>query len=541
MVKQDFSGITGNKEAAELIARMLDQKNRIDEGILDTLSRLMELAEASGDDAFLGFVHYHTADSVYALEIDYSLFRYHIGRAILFLRRAGEDVLLTRAFNYAGVDASNNGDFAVAYFHMMNALDICKRLGDEYLQSIVTYNIGQVFARIDVPDKALEYVRLSNDLQQRSMSEDDIYYYQNIINGFFAEGVLNIALGNLEDAKKADAKIRAMEEATGNPESTNVSIPISFLRLQIAILEEDADRTEHYCAHALHIMRDAPRLFGYFTDIRDLCMFLIKRDRLTIVRSILDTISDTILSSGVHRMKQLLSGIEIEYYKKTGEREKLTEYFLAQHDASEELAREQKGIYLLSMEIVDVMNELRQERSDLEERVRTDSLTGIPNRYGMEYSIESVFGHAQRESTSFAVEILDINGFKEYNDTYGHQAGDECLRSVAQEIETLGREEHFDCARYGGDEFVMIFENRTDEDLLRIAGLLNDRLEKLNIPHKKDTVTGTVTVSQGICNAVPSGSSKPADYLARADKNLYQSKNRYYEQKQRNAVTLSVL
>ena len=94
----------------DTIARMRQQKEKMDEGVFETLSSLMEFAEASGDDALLGFAHYHLADSLYAFEIDYGKFRHHIGRAIIYLQKAGDDAMLTRAYNYASIDASNNAE-----------------------------------------------------------------------------------------------------------------------------------------------------------------------------------------------------------------------------------------------------------------------------------------------------------------------------------------------------------------------------------------------------------------------------------------------
>ena len=507
----------------ELIEDIYRKKQTMDETIFDDFNVLMETAQSQKDSVLLGFVHYHLADSIYAFEVDYDKFRYHMSRAISYLVLSDEEELLTRAYNYLGIDALNNGAFDIAYYHYMNALNVCEPLGNTYLLCIVNNNIGQVYARMKNHQKALEYVRMSNDLQLKS-PKDDVYYYQNTISGFFSEGVLNIFLGNYERAREIERYITELEKESGLSGLTNTVIPVSLLRLQLALIEKDDEQIEEYLRMTTEIISDAHRLFDFLTDIRDICEFLITNDYLEIVRTIMDAITKTILNSNVPRMRQHLYAIEIAYCEKLGKKEDLTRILLEKHHAELEQEEEQNRIRHTSMELIDTMNFLRKQSRMLEVQAQTDTLTGIPNRLRMERDLNEGFEKAFAAGTRFAIEILDIDSFKDYNDFYGHPEGDACLQKIAKAISGLAAEESFNYARYGGDEFVLIFEGKTDEDIIRIAEKLDKSIYDLNITHEKATKSDRISVSQGICNDIPRDRIKPWEFFSMADKALYSAK-----------------
>jgi diguanylate cyclase (GGDEF)-like protein len=121
---------------------------------------------------------------------------------------------------------------------------------------------------------------------------------------------------------------------------------------------------------------------------------------------------------------------------------------------------------------------------------------------------------------------MDIDKFKEYNDTYGHLAGDICLQKVAKTIEKVSDKPGVYCARYGGDEFIMIYEDKSDEEIMSIAEELNKEIEGLDITHNAMGEGGRISLSQGICNSVPKEWDIQEEYLNEADNALYAIKKR---------------
>jgi diguanylate cyclase (GGDEF)-like protein len=167
---------------------------------------------------------------------------------------------------------------------------------------------------------------------------------------------------------------------------------------------------------------------------------------------------------------------------------------------------------------------LAESNAILEHLSYHDSLTGIPNRRCFDEQLQREWGRAQRERARLAVIMLDIDYFKQYNDSYGHQAGDECLRRVARVMSmTLKRPGDF-LARYGGDEFAIVLPNTDVQGANRVGERLHRALGTLNDAHV-GSPRGVVTVSLGVACGVPAHGDNLADLLAAADTALYQAKS----------------
>ena len=160
----------------------------------------------------------------------------------------------------------------------------------------------------------------------------------------------------------------------------------------------------------------------------------------------------------------------------------------------------------------------------LQRKSELDPLTGMANRFRMNDYSDHVFAEAMADSIPLAVEILDIDYFKEYNDNYGHQQGDRCLEQIAETIRQLVAENQAFCARYGGDEFAIIYENVTREQIVAFANELKKRVMNLQMEHRYSKALPIVTVSQGICWDVPRKGNKMWDFFHSADNMLYRVK-----------------
>ena len=154
-----------------------------------------------------------------------------------------------------------------------------------------------------------------------------------------------------------------------------------------------------------------------------------------------------------------------------------------------------------------------------------DALTGIPNRRSFSETILREFRRARRENLPLSMVMCDIDRFKEYNHRYGHEAGDECLRQVAQIIgDALERPGDF-CARYGGAEFVVILSNMDHPGALHVAERIRVLVERAGIPHAA-TAGGLVTLSLGVATLGAEASVSNEDLIRRADRALYRAKAR---------------
>ena len=160
-----------------------------------------------------------------------------------------------------------------------------------------------------------------------------------------------------------------------------------------------------------------------------------------------------------------------------------------------------------------------------------DGLTGLANRRSMDIRVDAIWQNAASSASAFAILMIDIDNFKKYNDHYGHQSGDECLRQVAQALDcavaraNTGITRDAFTARYGGEEFAVIIPDGSDGLARMLAQSLVETVRDLSIPHQMNAQWGIVTISVGgAALDKPEGPVKVAFRLA--DSRLYQAKNR---------------
>ncbi len=169
-------------------------------------------------------------------------------------------------------------------------------------------------------------------------------------------------------------------------------------------------------------------------------------------------------------------------------------------------------------------DELAYKNNQLEILSNSDALTGLANRRHFEKILDLEWKRSLRESTPITVIMIDIDHFKQYNDTYGHVAGDKCLRNVAQTLAKVISRPTDLVARYGGEEFVIILSNTEDREG-KVAAKCVKEVAKLRIPHKSSPVENYVTISAGSATyAIVPPDQPPRTIVKKADKALYAAK-----------------
>lgn len=178
-----------------------------------------------------------------------------------------------------------------------------------------------------------------------------------------------------------------------------------------------------------------------------------------------------------------------------------------------------------------LLQELKQERDKahaLANHMQTlssqDSLTGIANRRQLDEFLEREWGRAIRFGEPLSLILGDIDFFKPYNDIYGHQAGDKCLKRIAQLLHQFSRRAGDLAARYGGEEFAIILANTDAQAAARQAESLRAHIEALQLPHSASRVAPHITMSFGVATIVPRQHDELKTFIKSADQLLYRAK-----------------
>ncbi|MFH1853500.1 MAG: diguanylate cyclase, partial [Candidatus Neomarinimicrobiota bacterium] len=198
-------------------------------------------------------------------------------------------------------------------------------------------------------------------------------------------------------------------------------------------------------------------------------------------------------------------------------------------DSFRTIDRHKKELRLHKDHLEDIvanrMSELTEANNKLKTLTMIDGLTEIPNRRRMDNYLLSEWQRMRRDKQSLAFIICDIDFFKLFNDNYGHQAGDECLKRVAGAINAAINRPGDLVARYGGEEFGAILPNTELAGAIQVAERMRQNIEELNLIHEYSKVSGHITISAGVAVTIPTIESSPQELIELADQRLYKAKN----------------
>ncbi len=191
------------------------------------------------------------------------------------------------------------------------------------------------------------------------------------------------------------------------------------------------------------------------------------------------------------------------------------------------------GAFALYADLIFERQERRSWLHSLRDRLRAmlfeelseiDAMTGLGNRRALDRAVTTL-RNEEKATRGVAIAIVDIDHFKLYNDTFGHVAGDECLRRVAGLLTSEARKRDDMVFRFGGEEFVVLLPLTDAEIALRVCERMRRAVERAAIPHAKPQRNGKVTVSIGVAVAPPGEEFDPEALIFQADSELYEAKN----------------
>lgn len=247
------------------------------------------------------------------------------------------------------------------------------------------------------------------------------------------------------------------------------------------------------------------RIMDYFDDFYEYASLLLRIDYHEQFLYLIELLDKLASQAQVANLRRRIRELKIKYYKKIGDTQAYFQETAQFYEDTVCMERSYQAMVLAMMDTCQALEKEREEKSQIaaqNQKLAQKSETHIP----------------------IAVAILDIDYFKQYNDNYGHQRGDTCICMIADELKRIAEYEGVSVYRYGGDEFIVIYENLSRERVLEIAEKLKQGIEMRKMAHEYSKSSNIVTISQGICWGYPKKGQVMSDYLRAADDSLYEVK-----------------
>ncbi len=208
--------------------------------------------------------------------------------------------------------------------------------------------------------------------------------------------------------------------------------------------------------------------------------------------------------------------------------DEINQLAVAFNSLAEQLAKRDEEIGRVTESLERQVEERTRALQSANEELRLvsqlDGLTGIANRRSFDATLQREWKRGLRDQSPVALIMLDADQFKSYNDTYGHLAGDECLKFIAAEMKSAAKRASDLAARFGGEEFVLLLPESDLQGAAQIAEQIRSAIEAANMPHAGSSVASCVTVSLGVAAVLPTLSLEADILVAAADRAMYRAK-----------------
>lgn len=514
-----------DEKTRQLIERSTELAVSLNGSAPRMLARLKKHASGNNDDALYGYACYYYASYCYDTG-DYERFQKDLRLAIRSLLRANDHGLLARAYSFFASDAHSNGYFDIAYSYYNTAMRFMKRDESPAVSGVVNTNLALLYYNLDHHKAADRYFRRGIAMLNRDKS--DPMYLRNILVAVCSCGTNAVAMDDPEAAKRYAKKAGDLYHRFKDDLPRGAEMIFRFFQARLSLALKEKGEVIRECRTITRILAEDPYAFAYMDAIGDFCRALLKSNYIKTARMIIDAVSPSVEGCDVNIEKYRLAELKADYHEICRDEASLTESLLEQHRLLLLRQEDLRRTYRYSMELIHMVVELqeeeqlvRSENASLQVIAHTDPLTRIPNRMHMDRELQEAFERSFGGKRHFGVELLDIDDFKTYNDTYGHRTGDNCLTALGKILKNIALDDRVFAARYGGDEFVIIYEGMSDEEILKTAGRIRDAVGGLCVRAGNKTLRHSLRVSQGICNDIPRKKSKPWDFLSEADRALY--------------------
>ena len=491
-----------------------------------TCQRVMEYAADTGSQKLAGLGLYYLAE-YYWQNNQYESTMQCLSESIGYLKNSRMYELLAKTYNMMGAVSDRKNNRMVALSSYYNCLQYAEKYQFHYIQAMAEGNIAYTLVRMRLRQEAIQHYRAA--LECYAKAEKSYYLNFNRINCMIECGCCHMYQQEADEALQLWNEIQKLLQE--DPESYYSAINVEMYQIPCEVLQGKTEEAERLAVDLLNQMEDSEK----FEEIQDNLVILAGILAFMPEEGLLERLIEIIDEKHIEEHYNIfldLYPFKSGLLRKKGLIREYTEYTRQYFDIYEKYQQENREALINVVEMQDRLKNvtldwanMKASNRELESLAMHDELTGLANRTYLHEYLTSSFEHAYGEQEIMGVELMDIDFFKEYNDHYGHLAGDQCLKAIAGVLRKQQVPGKVFCARYGGDEFMVLYTGMTAEKIRRTSEDILREVRKLKMPHECSNCSKYVSVSQGVFARIPVGNNREWDFTSRADDLLYKAKN----------------
>lgn len=505
---------------------VLDSRGRDAERTLKSCLEIERYAKEHKDAALLGFAYFYSGETYYVLNDAEHMFRY-IAQAIRLLDQTKQWELIGRSYNLMAISSINKGNVSTAMDYYLTGLNYCRKYGVTKMESSIMQNLGNLYMENGVYHEAQSYFEQAYSYYKSNLAKKGNYVgltaiYVNLARCYMLQGMLDKTRVYIE---KLDSECESYYEDIDY-------LYVGCMKARYYHLIRSYARRDAQITEIQEKISKEVQIMEVFDDLYDFCNLMLEIDRDDVLWMVVGKLDEIVKNAGVVNLQRKVISLKIKGYRKNQDNASYLQAAGLYYELSEIMERENKDMIVNMLYVRSSLERANESRKQMEavnvkllEQSETDQLTGLANRYRLNDYSEKVLEYCLEHQLPLAMEILDIDFFKQYNDNYGHQQGDECITAIANQLKKMENGQTF-CARYGGDEFIVIYAGMSAEEVRERAETLRQNIMNLKLEHLYSKALPIVTISQGISYGIPEEENRSWDFLHVADMLLYRVKAR---------------
>ena len=484
--------------------------------VIRIAEQLQKIGNERKDYALRGLANFCIGDAYYTMADGENCTTY-IQHAIHDLHRAKEWQKLGECYNLLGILFAHQGNISQALSSYYSAMELVENYGLDFLGAMVYENYSELCDRSNNEEEALRKAMISKAYIEKTKEHPRYEFMKTAILIRLIKSLLK-----LERYDEARIRISELNDLIhANPslaENEETALDLQVLDTLWKHCLGDVEAEEKSLQKTMEDFIACKYRIDFFWTCVELMEYLKRNSRKAMLEQVISLMEVSFQESGATfpDLQAHISRYKVALLKEMGRKEELFQELQKYYyyvDLQKQQANKTIGLFLETQNSLLVT---RKTNMLLREQADTDELTGIANRRKLNETLDSAFDRMYERGKPLGVVMMDIDKFKNVNDTYGHSVGDQCLEALAKSLVRF-QDDHTFCARYGGDEFFMVFTDKDEWQIRQVGRMISMSLQD----HIHEEKLPKFTISMGVGLRIPKDMNKLWDFTSLADKALY--------------------